>query len=88
MWFKFDKPDEPGVLDVKCYQVCWYDEKGTCFDESFYSPDKIGYIIPYVETEADKNEPYDHSKVFVHFGNGDIYEIKLEKVEKKEKSNE
>ena len=83
MWFRFDNPDEPGVLDVKCYQVCWYDMErdGACFDESFYSPDEIGLIISYVETEDEKDNP-DRSRVFVHFGNGDSYELVLKKINK------
>lgn len=81
MWYRFEEGNPVGILDVKYYQVAWYDMEndGACFDEEFVSPDAIGDIIAYVETEGDKNKAT-RSKVFVHFGNGDSYELKLEKI--------
>lgn len=83
MWFKFEEDNPVGILDVEYYQVAWYDMEndGDCFDEAYFLPDQIGEIIVYTETEEDKNKTF-RSKLFVHFGNGDHYEIKLEKVKK------
>lgn len=83
MWYRFEKGNPFGIPRVKEYQVAWYDMDmdGSCFDESFYQPDEIGMVIPYVETIEDENH-HDRSRVFVHFDNGDIYELKLEKIEK------
>lgn len=77
-WYRFEDNDSLGIFNVKEYQVAWY-EDGICFDEDWYGPDQISDVVPYVETEEDKNN-IDHSRVFVIFENGDKYEIKLEKV--------
>ena len=54
-------------------------KNGDCFDEDFVSPDDVARVMPYVETVEDKNNS-DRSRVFVHFDNNDIYELKLEKL--------
>lgn len=61
----------------------WYDMKQgqNCFDESFYKPEDIGKVITYVETVEDVNN-CDRTRVFAHFDDGDIYELKLKKIEK------
>jgi hypothetical protein len=81
MWYKFEEGNPVGIPRIKQYQVAWYDVTmdDICFDESFYSPDRIGEVMPYVETVEDVGS-YDRTKVFVHFDNGDIYELKMEKV--------
>lgn len=94
MWFKFKKGISKGILRVKHVQVAWYDmeRNGECFDESFVLPspkgesktlENIGMILPYVETEEDKTKS-DRSRVFVHFDNGDVYELKMEKLSKEQ----
>ena len=79
MWYKFEKGNPLGIPRIKKYQVAWYDmeHKGDCFDESFYAPNEIDMVMPYIETVEDVNNS-DRSRVFVHFDNGDIYELKLE----------
>lgn len=81
MWYRFEKDNPIGICRVKNCQVAWYDmeHNGDCFDEEFVSPDKIGSIIPFVETIEDENNS-DRTRVFVHFDNGETYELKLEKV--------
>lgn len=94
MWFKFRKGISKGILRVKNVQIAWYDmeRNGECFDESFVLPspegesktlENIGMILPYVETEEDKTKS-DRSRVFVHFDNGDVYELKMEKLSKEQ----
>ena len=94
MWFKFKKDNSKGILRVKHVQVAWYDMKrhGDCFDESFVLPSPedesktladIGMVLPYVETVEDKGKS-DRSRVFVHFDNGDVYELKMEKLSKEQ----
>lgn len=91
MWYRFKKGAKKGILRVKNAQVAWYDmEKGGfCFDESFTMPEedemktleKIGRILPYVETEEDCNK-IDRSRVFINFDNGDVYELVMKKIDK------
>lgn len=92
MWFKFRKGNSKGTLRIKHVQVAWYDmeRNGDCFDESFVFPSpgdesqtlaNIGMILPYVETAEDEGNS-DRSRVFVHFDNGDVYELKMEKLSK------
>lgn len=80
MWYRFDEENQVGIPRIKCYQVAFYDMTmgGICFDESFFAPDEIDKVMPYVETVEDVTNE-DRSKVFVHFDNGDIYELKMEK---------
>lgn len=81
MWYKFEKGNSIGIPRIKQYQVAFYDmlRNGTCFDESFYGPDEIDEVMPYVETIEDVGKN-DRTRVFVHFDDGDIYELKLEKI--------
>lgn len=86
MWYRFEEDNPIGICRVKHYQVAWYDmeRNGDCFDEEFVSPDKIAQIIPFVETIEDENNS-DRSRVFVHFDNGDEYELKLEKIDNEQR---
>ena len=81
MWYRFEEDNPIGTPRIKQYQVAWYDmtNDGVCFDEDFFSPDEIDKVMPFVETVEDADNE-DRSKVFVHFDNGDIYELKMEKV--------
>lgn len=83
MWFKFEKDNSVGTPRIKNYQVAWYDMEhgGSCFDESFYKPEEIGTVITYVETVEDEGH-CDRRRVFVHFDDGEKYELKLERIEK------
>lgn len=89
MWYRFEEGNPIGIPRVKEYQVAFYDmmRGGSCFDESFFEPDEINKVMPFVETVEDKVEDI-RSKVFVHFDDGDIYELKLEKINKHEECNE
>lgn len=77
MWYK------NGVPRIKNYHLAWYDmvRDGKCFDESFYEPNEISEVMPYVETVEDEGNP-DRSRVFVNFDDGDVYELKLARVNK------
>lgn len=81
MWYRFEEGNPVGIPRIKEYRVGWYDMTmgGMCFDEDFYSPDAINKVISRVETIEDEGNA-DRTKVFVHFDNGDIYELKMEKV--------
>ena len=59
------------------------EQNGDCFDEDFVEHDGIDRVIPYVETIKDENKT-DRSRVFVHIDNGDVYELKMEKLSKEE----
>lgn len=93
MWYRFKKGESKGKLRVKRVQVVWYDmeQNGDCFDEDFVlqkdneikTLESIGTILPYVETVEDENKT-DRSRVFVHMDNGDVYELKIEKLSKEE----
>lgn len=94
MWFKFNNGNTKGKLRIKHVHVAWYDmeRNGDCFDENFVFPSpenesktlaNIGMILPCVETKED-NGKSDRSRVFVHFDNDDVYELKLEKISKEQ----
>lgn len=94
MWFKFEKGKSKGKLRIKHVQVAWYDmdRNGECFDEDFVFPSpedesktlaNMGMCLPYVETVEDESKS-DRSRVFVHFDNGDVYELKMEKLSKEQ----
>lgn len=93
MWYRFKKGESKGKLRVKQVQIAWYDmeQNGDCFDEDFVLPkdndiktlESIGTILPYVETIEDGNK-IDRSRVFVYMDNGDVYELKMEKLSKEE----
>ena len=93
MWYRFEKGESKGKLRVKRVQVAWYnmEQNGDCFDEDFVLPkdtdiktlESIGTILPYVETVEDENKT-DRSRVFVHMDNGDVYELKMEKLSKEQ----
>lgn len=87
MWYRFEKGQDIGIPRIKNYQICWYDMErgGSCFDESFYSPDEIDRVIPFVETVEDEDS-FDRCRVFVHFDDGDEYELKLIKIDKNQKN--
>jgi uncharacterized membrane protein len=82
MWYKFEEGKLLGTPRIKEYQVAWYDMEndGRCFDESFYKPEEIDKIITYVETIEDEDN-CDRSRVFVHFNDGEEYELKLVRIE-------
>lgn len=82
MWYRFEKGNSVGIPKIKEYQVAFYDmtRGGNCFDESFFEPDEVGKVIPYVETVEDEGND-DRTRVFVQFDNGDRYELKLEKID-------
>lgn len=94
MWFKFKRGNPKGTLRVKYVQVAWYDmeRNGECFDEDFIFPSaedesitlkNIGMILSYVETVEDMDKS-DRSRVFVHFDNGNVYELKMDKLSKEQ----
>ena len=75
MWFKFEKDNPKGMLRIKHVHVAWYDmeRNGDCFDEIFVFP-----------SPEDENGKSDRSRVFVHFDNDEVYELKLEKISKEQ----
>lgn len=81
MWYRFEEDNPIGIPRIKDYQVAFYDMErdGRCFDETFFRPDEIDKAITYVETIEDLGNS-DRCRIFVHFDNGDEYELKLEKV--------
>ena len=83
MWYRFEKGNPIGIPRIEKYQISFYDMErgGSCFDEAFFKPDEVDMVIPYVETIEDAKDS-DRCRVFVHFDDGDIYELKLEKIEK------
>lgn len=83
MWYKFEDEYSIGIPRIKNYQVAFYDmtRGGSCFDESFFEPDEIDRVMPYVETVEDEGNN-DRIRVFVNFDDGDKYELKLEKLDK------
>lgn len=88
MWYRFEEGNPVGIPRIKEYQVAWYDMEndGRCFDEGFFKPEDIGFVIPYVETEEDEGH-CDRRRVFVHFDNGNQYELKLVKIDKGKRCN-
>lgn len=89
MWYKFEEGKSIGVPRIKEYQVAWYNMErgGYCFDESFYNPEEIDKVITYVETIEDECLR-DRTRVFVHFDDGEQYELKFERIEKGRICNE
>ena len=83
MWYRFEECNSVGIPRVKSYHVAFYDMTGdgSCFDESFFKSDEIGRVMSYVETVEDEDKD-DRTRVFVHFDNDDMYELKLVKVDK------
>ena len=81
MWYRFEDFNPVGIPRIRKYQIAFYDmtRDGCCFDEMFCSPNEIDKVMPFVETIEDADS-YERTKVFVHFDNGDIYELKMEKV--------
>ena len=71
--------------------ICAAPFSGGYFDEDFVLPkdndaktlESIGMILPYIETVEDVNKT-DRSRVFVHMDNEDVYELKMEKLNKEE----
>ena len=88
MWYRFEQDNPKGICRVKQFQIAWYDmqQNGDCFDEDFVALDGIDRVIPYVETVEDENNS-DRSRVFVHMDNGDVYELKMEKLSKEQLEN-
>ena len=86
MWYRFEDGNPVGIPRIKSYQIAWYDmtRGGKCFDESFFQPEDISHIIPYVETVEDEGSDY-RSRVFAHFDDGEMYELKLERIDKNRK---
>ena len=82
MWYRFEEGNPIGIPRIKNYQVAFYDmtRDGECFDESFFKPDEIGKVMPYVETVEDVNN-CDRTRVFIHFDDGGQYELKLKRIE-------
>lgn len=83
-WYRFEEGQILGVPRIKNYQVAFYDINhcdGDCFDEATYQPEDIDRVIIYIETEEDKNKS-DRTRVFVNFDDGDMYELKLVKLDK------
>lgn len=81
MWYKSVPGSIKGVPRVASYHVAFYDmtRDGSCFDESFFKPEDIHKVIPYVETIEDEGND-DRTRVFVHMDDGDVYELKLVKL--------
>ena len=67
---------------VKYYQVACYDKlrDGKCFDEMFLGPDEQDIAMDYLMSDTDDWDT--QYRVFVHFENGDIYELCMVKEEK------
>lgn len=88
MWYRFEKGNTVGIPRIKNYQLAWYDMTmgGTCFDESFFRPDEIGEIMPYVETIEDEGN-CDRSRVFVNFDDGERYELRLVRITEEQIKN-
>lgn len=86
MWYRFEEGNPIGVPRIKEYQVAFYDMTvdGSCFDESFFPPNEIDRVIPFVETDEDVAND-DRTRVFVYFDDGEMYELKLERISKERK---
>lgn len=86
MWYRFEEGNPIGIPRIKNYQVGFYDmtRGGSGFDESFFEPDEIDKVMPYVETVEDEGKD-DRRRVFAYFDDGDVYELKLEKIDDKRK---
>jgi hypothetical protein len=87
MWYRYKESIHKTIPRVVSYQVAFYDmtRGGKCFDESFFPPDDIDNVITFTETIEDINSET-RRKVFVHFDNGDIYELKLEMVDNRRRN--
>ena len=88
MWYRFEEGSNIGIPRIKGYQVAFYDmtRGGKCFDEAFFSPDRVSDIVTYLETVEDEGNQ-DRRRVFVHFDNGDEYEMKLRKISKEQNTS-
>ena len=66
MWYCFEKGNPVGIPRIKYYQLAWYDmtRRGDCFDESFFKPEEVGEVMPYVETVEDEGSA-DRSRVLI-----------------------
>lgn len=85
--FKDDK--KVGEMPIKEFQLCFYDMKkdGTCYDENFFPPNEFNVSdLVFVDTEENKNDT-DRTRLFMHHINGDIYELKLNKLSQDEINN-
>ena len=61
------------------YQVAWYRrDTDKCFDETWFEVDEIDMVIECMNVE---DNSVDYSRAFVHFDNGDEYELKLTKIQ-------
>lgn len=82
MWYRLDENSGRYIQRVKDYCVAWYDmtKNGDCFDERHFHSEELNKAITYVETVEDKNNQ-DRSRVFVRFDNGNVYEVKFEKID-------
>lgn len=82
MWYRFEKGNPIGIPRIRCYKVAFYDmtNNGKCFDETCYYLEDVHRVMPFVETVEDI-ENDDRTRVFAYFDNGDMYELKLEKVD-------
>lgn len=64
------------MVGVKQYQVAFYDSSTSkCYDEAFYSPDKLDVVSLLMRCAAENN---DEVKIFVHFDDGSIFEFRFE----------
>lgn len=76
-----------GEYPVETFHIAWYDmttKNKRCFDESFYTKDQFdpNELLSYLETKENKRDN-DRCRIFVNMKNGDIYEMKLKKIDKK-----
>lgn len=93
MWYKFIEGEPRGRLRIDRVQVAWYDmdRNGDCFDEDWIMHNgdnietlqKIGVNLPYIETDINANK-CDKSRVFIHMDDGNVYELLMKKLDKKQ----
>lgn len=71
------------MVGIECYQVAFYDliGNGKCFDESFFKPEDADIALDYVDYKDLRfdNQPTFKTRVFVHYTDGRIYELKASK---------
>ena len=90
-WYRFFKDKVKGQLKIDRAQVAWYDMErgGSCFDESWIvhkgddvkTLKDIGMWLTYVELDENVDK-CDKSRVFIHMDDGELYELKLVKLDK------